>query len=404
MSASVEVTRVPASPGVIFVLTMLTALGQFASNVYIAAIPAIAIDFAATSSAVQVTLTAFLLTFGLSQVVFGPISDRFGRKPLLQFGAVIYVVGSFVCVAATSIEQLIAGRIIQAVGAGAALVAARALVRDSFSGRELTRVLATLTIAFAAVPGFSPLVGGLLQDFLGWEYIFLLTGMLGIAALIGSLTMLPETHHHRLHSLDIGIILEGYQAILHDKEFMRFTMACALIMSAMSAFFAGAPVLFIEHLNVSPTEFGFYPPIAVTGFVIGGVWVRRFASALSPAEICHRGLVILMAGALIMLTLPMLGVVHKHVINLAIVVYVSGLGVFVPAATAGALQRSPSRAGSASALLGSSQMVAGGLATMIVSATQPAFPVMAFPAIMLSVTGLAAIFFIRLDRRQEHVA
>ncbi|RMD63273.1 MAG: Bcr/CflA family efflux MFS transporter [Alphaproteobacteria bacterium] len=383
-----------ATPFMVMLLTALTALGQFASNIYLPALPAVARSLSVDMGRVQMTFTAFLAAFAFAQLMYGPLSDRFGRRPVLIFGILLYIAGSILCALAPAIGFLIAARILQAIGAAAGIVIARAVVRDVFDGPDLARVLALITIVFALVPGLTPLVGGILQDAFGWRAIFLATVALGLLVIAATALRLPESNLHPLPALRFGEAFSGYGAILKDPVFARYAVSSAFIIGAMSAFFAGSPAVYIETLGISATEYGFYPPLAVSGFIIGGAITRRLVRRVSYERITITGLAIMLVGASVMIGLPLVGLLHKHGLNLAIVIYVTGLGVFMPTAVAAALERFSDRAGSASAMVGFLQMAAGALSTAIVGVMQPSLPVLAFPAVMLCATVLGAFALI----------
>src|SRR5262249_11273981 len=164
-----------ARSGVIVLLTAMTALGQFASNVYLPALPAVAADFSAPMNQVQWTLALFLVVFALGQLVYGPLSDRFGRLAPLKLGLLVYLAGSIGAALAPNLAVLLACRAVQAAGGAAGVVIARAMVRDSFAGPALARVMALISIVFGLVPGLSPLVGGIATDLLDWRATFWLT-------------------------------------------------------------------------------------------------------------------------------------------------------------------------------------------------------------------------------------
>ena len=398
--APARATALTATGGMIALLAALSALGQFASNIYLPALPAVAWSLETDLPTAQATYGIFLAVFAVSQLAYGPLSDRFGRRPVLLWGLGIYLIGSMLCAVAPSIELLLIARAIQALGAGAGVVIARAVVRDSFDGAELARVLALITILFALVPGLTPLLGGITQDTLGWRAVFGVTLGLGLVVGVAALTSLPETNRSPSPQLNWRSVAADYAAVTGNRRYLGFALASACAIAAMSAFFGGSPAVFIGQLGVSPTEYGLYPPIAVSGFVIGGLIVRRTAGKLSPTRLAMIGLALMGAGATIALALPLLGLVHKHGFNLGIVTTVTGLGVLMPTAVAAALSEFPTRAGSASAFLGFSQMAFGAIATLIVGALQPALPLLAYPCVMAAsaVAGAGALLLARGTR------
>jgi MFS transporter, DHA1 family, multidrug resistance protein len=389
--------RLTASGSWIALLTALAAVGQFASNIYTPALPAIALDLRVGEGAVQLTLAVFLAGFAVAQLAWGPLSDRFGRRPAVLGGLVLFALGSAICAVSADLPTLLAGRAIQAVGAGAGIVVSRAVTRDSFDGDDLARVLALVSIAFALVPGLTPLIGGIVTDGLGWRSTFWLTLALGVVLAAVVLLRLPETNAGPAARLDPRAVAAAYAEVLSAPAFLAFAVPVSLVFGAMSAFFAGAPVLFVSHLGVSPSEFGLYPPLAVSGFILGGLATRRLIGGRPPAAIVGIGLALLVFGAAAMTLLPMLGIVHKHAYNATMVLHVTGLGIFMPVAIAEAMRPFRERAGTAAAALGFLQMAAGAGATVAVAGFAERAPELSFPVAMLAL-DLAALAAFALSK------
>lgn len=391
--------RLSATTGTVLLLAAMAAVGQFASNVYTPSLPAVAAELGVTSAAAQLTFAVFLATFAVAQLIYGPLADRFGRRPVLFSGLALFVIGTIGCAVAPTLEALIAARIVQAFGAAAGLVVSRAATRDSFEGPELAKTLAAVTIAFALVPGLTPLLGGVVQSLAGWRMIFWITLAAGIAVTVWSASKLPETLHNRSEPLSARRVASGYAIILQDRVFRGYALTAGLVFGAMSAFFAASPELFIGHLGVGPAEYGLYPPLAVSGFIIGGIVTRRLAGKVAPRRIAATGLAIMTVALITMTALPLLGLIHKHAFNAAMVLNVTGLGVFLPTAIAGALQRFPDRAGAAAAVQGFLQMSGGALGAFAVGFVQVGLPILAMPLTMLASLLLAWIAFATI--RQE---
>lgn len=375
---------------VVTLLAALSGLGQFAGNAYLPALPSVADDLMIGMPQVQWTMAVFLIGFALSQLIYGPLSDRHGRIRPLMVGLVLFLIGSIGSAMAGSLDTLLAARLIQGLGAGSGVVIARAIVRDSFEGAELARIMTLIAMIFALVPGFSPLVGGLVTGTVGWAAVFWLCALFGVVAMAGAMR-LPETNRDPLARMTIGVAVGGFREVAGNRTYLAFALPAALVIGSLSAFFAGSPAVLIDGLGISPVEFGFYPPIAIAGFFIGGGVARRLAGRWPPLRIVGLGLSVMLAGVVVMLLPVAAGLVHEWHISVAMVIHVAGLGLLMPTAVAAALSAVQRLAGTASAFLGFLQMAIGAAATLLVSVLQPTWPVLAFPAVMALCTGLAGL-------------
>ena len=387
--------KLAATTSTIFLLAGIAAVGQFASNIYTPSLPSVALDLGVSQGASQATLAVFLGAFAITQLVVGPLSDQFGRKPILLIGLAVFLVGTMLCSTAVDFSDLLFGRIVQGSGSAAGIVVSRAMTRDSFEGVELARVLAAVTIAFALVPGFTPLIGGFVEQMLGWRATFWITGALGLLLALIVIRTLPETlaSHRRVSPFTE---VAEYGAILRDPVFGPNALAVACAFASMSAFFSGAPAVLIGTLGVSPIEFGLYPPVAVSGFVIGGVITRRMAARVAARAMSVLGARIMLAGAVLLFLPPAFGLLNKFLINGAMVVHVTGLGILLPASIAAALQRFPKKAGAAAALQGFLQMSGGALGAASAAALMSALAELSFPTVMLLAATLAWLTASRL--------
>ncbi|TMU28559.1 multidrug effflux MFS transporter [Halomonas sp. ATBC28] len=390
----------PATRLSIVLLAGMAALGQFASNIYTPSLPAVAQEFVTTTASAQLTFVVFLAVFAAGQLVYGPVADRYGRRPVLFTGLALFLVGTAGCALAPTLDTLIAARVVQAAGAAAGVVVSRAATRDSFEGAELARAMAAVTIAFALVPGLTPLLGGLLQSVAGWRTIFWATFVFGAGVATLAVLKLPETLKERSPALNLKSVGSAYRIVLSDPVFLGNTVTVGFVFGSMSAFFSASPALFIDRLGVGPAEYGLYPPLAVSGFIIGGVAVRRFAGNVSSRRIALGGLGLMMSALALMLMLPLAGIVHKHVFNATMVLNVTGLGLFLPTAISAALQRHPSRAGTAASLQGFLQMAGGASGAFAVGLIQDGLPILALPLTMFICVTAALLLFINIPNEE----
>ncbi len=378
-------------------LSGLTALGQFATSVYLPSLPSIGRDFSASVQMVQLTLLAYLVCFAVFQLLWGPLADRFGRKPIVYAGIIGFVGGSAVSFLAPTIAVLIAGRALQAVGGSATIVAGRAIVRDTHSGGMLAQALAIITIIFSAAPALAPLIGGVLEVFFGWRSTFLAAAALGLILLAFVTSSLKETHRVRPASMSVQNVFDLYAPLLRSARFLGYVITSAFAMGGLYVFFSGGPQLFINELHVSPAEYGVYPTFTVLGFVAGGIIARRMTLRTSAPRLMTLGLLISLVGGALMLAFPMLKVIHPFVYNACMFVFVSGLGITLTIAIAEALRDFPERAGAASAMVGFLQIMGASLGTVLVGRLAH-IEFLAVPIAMVVMSVLGLVYFLAMSR------
>lgn len=348
----------------LFLLASFAALGSLATNIMLPAFPDMGRDLGSTAKELSATLGTFFVAFAIGQLFVGPLSDRFGRKRLVLFGLVIFVLGSAVCALATDLPQLIAGRIIQALGVCATSVLARAIARDLFDREQLGKALSLIMVAMAAAPGFSPLLGGAINSLLGWRASFWIVALLAVVVGIHYVLRLGETHAaQRRTPLSLGSVLRTYARLLGDLRFIAPALAVSLVIGSLYLFFALAPAILMEGLGFSPLQLALF--FASTVFVVfgAGLMTPRLARLWGTTRTARIGLVFALAGSLALL----LGPFEVYYFSVAMTVFLLGMGMINPLGTAIALQPFGAQAGAASALLGFLQMGCAALAIAVAS-------------------------------------
>lgn len=354
--------RVEFNGELLFLLAGLAALGALATNIILPAFPEMAVELGASVKDLSATLSGFFVAFALGQLVVGPLSDRFGRKWLVLGGLIAFVAGSAVCAMASTLPQLVSGRIIQALGACAASVLSRAIARDLFDGDKLARTLSLIMVAMAAAPGFSPLLGGAFNSLLGWRATFGLVGILALVLAAHYMARLGETHSADKRSAhSVPAILAGYKRLLCDRRFIAPALSVSLVIGTLYAFFSMAPAILMAGFGLSSLELGVF--FAATVFVVfaAGFLAPRLARRWGQVSVAHAGIVIALLGSLALLV----GKEDLLFFSLSLTVFLLGMGLINPLGTAIALHPFGSQAGAASALLGFLQMGCAALAVTL---------------------------------------
>lgn len=377
-------------------LTALSTLGLLATNLYLPSLPALAADLQVMPERIGMTLTLFLASLALSQLVIGPLSDRFGRRPVLVTGLALYVASSLACALAGSLDMLLLWRVLQAVGACAGVVLVRAIARDLFDGAALTRAMAVIATLMASAPGFSPLVGGLIETVWGWRGNFYFVALFGALCLALTLRWIGETNRQPTASIAFGAVTRNYARVLGNPLFLGPALATACALGALFAYFSASPHLIIEILGFSPLSFGLITAGTVFAVFAGGAAGPRLARRLGATLALALGMSLMTVGAAAMALLFQSGQVSLLSFLLPQLLFLFGLGIVNPVGTATALQPFPQIAGAASAMLGFLQMAGGTVGTLLLTVMPGSFP-LSLPATtgVLALLGLAALLLCR---------
>lgn len=385
-------------------LTTLVALGPLSTDLYLPALPTLARVFATDAARVQLTLSVFLAGFACAQLVYGPLSDRFGRRPVLLAGLVLYFLASLACIAAPSIEALIAARFLQALGACVGPVLGRAIVRDVWGEAEAARVIAYLGAAMSLAPLVGPTIGGVLTVAFGWQANFVLLALFSGVQTLAVARLLAESNRHRDPSaLRPGRLLANYGRLLADRRYVGYLLAFAFSYSALFAFISGSSFVLIGRFGLSPAAYGMCFGVVVLGYITGsstsGHLVRRYGADRLLLAGCWLGA---LAGALL-LALEVAGVRHLGAILGPMFLCTLGTGLVLPNALGRALAPYPTMAGVASALMGFAQMAIAALVGVAVghglAGTSTAQGGLALALAVALCTGLAPLAYLALVHR-----
>jgi MFS transporter, DHA1 family, multidrug resistance protein len=351
------------------ILGALTAIGPLAIDMYLPALPGIARELDVPIGAVQRSLASYFIGISFGQALYGPLSDRLGRKPALSIGLTIFVVASLGCAFTTSVTQLVVFRFLQALGGCAPLVVPRAVVRDYFDGRELVRMLSMLILVMMLGPILAPLIGGQLLVQFGWRSVFLVLAGYGLTWLVLAAWLLPESlrpDQRRRESL--AVIAATYLRILRDREYLAWVLSGGLVFAGLLAYISGASFVFIELFHVSPERFGLYFGANAIGLMIASQVNRYLAGRVSPEVIVRTALPIAVVAGVALVVDAYTGFGGFAGILVPLFCFIVCHGFTAPNTTALAMSPYGAVAGSASALLGTLQFVLGAASGTLVSA------------------------------------
>jgi DHA1 family bicyclomycin/chloramphenicol resistance-like MFS transporter len=343
----------PDSLAVAVLLTMVVALGPVSTDLYLPSLPAIRDALGTDEPNVQLTLSGFLVAFALCQLVHGPLSDRFGRRPVLIGGLFLYLAASVLCMLAPSIGWLVAGRFLQALGACVGPVVGRAVVRDVYGRERAAKVLAYMGAAMALAPAIGPVLGGLMQQWLGWQANFALMAVFGGAAVAGTLLLLAETNRHRNpEATRPGRLLANYRLLVGDRTYLGYVAMLTSGYAGLFAFISGSSFVFIDYHGLSETAFGFCFAAAVGGYMAGTLLSGRLSGRLRLERLATVGALLTAGAGTMLAVLGIAGIDSVAAILMPMAVYMAGIGFVMPNATAGAIGPFPAMAGAAAALAG----------------------------------------------------
>jgi DHA1 family bicyclomycin/chloramphenicol resistance-like MFS transporter len=345
---------------VIAFVAALFSLLAISSDLYLPALPALRGDLGASDAQAQLTLSALVLGFAAAQLVYGPLSDRFGRRPILLAGLAIFVAASVGAMLAPSIEALITARFLQGVGACSATVMGRAIVRDLFDPARGARALAQVFFLLGIAPLFGPLLGGYLTVWFGWRAPFAVLLTAGVVLWTASWRLLAETNRHLdPTATDLATLAANARRILSNRVFFGYAACFTCTYCGLFAFLSASAFVLIEVLGVPPQRYGLWFMLAVAGNMSGAYICSRLTHRLPLNRLLAIGATVTACGGLAMLGLALGGAAHPLAIIGPIAAYLFGHAFVSPVCMAAAVGPFPRMAGLASALLGFIQLATG---------------------------------------------
>ncbi len=385
-------------------LILLAALSTLSLNLFLPSLTNIAQDFQADYALVSLSIAGYLAITAALQLVIGPMSDRFGRRPVLLCGLSCFLVGSLGCLLASDIYSFLLFRALQgAVISG--WVLSMAMIRDTHNEGEAASLIGYVAMSMAIAPMLGPMIGGLLDEFFGWRASFALYSVMGLALLLLCWFDLNETN--RSPSATFAVQFKAYPELLGSRRFWGFALCAVFSTGAFYVFLAGVPLVAARQFSISPGVLGFYIGTITAGFAVGSFIAGRYSKRFARTTMMIGGRLIAVTGLTLGLILFLAGYAHGLTLFVATIFVGLANGISMPSVNAGAISMRPGLAGSAAGLLGASTVGAGALLTTFTGyLREQGDAAIGLLGIMLSCSALAlaaAIYVLIIDRREARL-
>lgn len=364
ISRSTSKTKAP-----LWLLVLITISGTLAMHMFVPALPDAARTFGASTAAMQMTISVYILGLAVGQLIYGPLSDGLGRRPMLIVGLSLYTVAGLAAALASGVQTLVAARLFQALGGCAGLALGRAIVRDRAQADEAVRDLALLNLMMMVGPGLAPLLGSGLTVVFGWRSIFLLLAALGGVTLLFTWRLLPETSRPT-GNISVAALVRDYALLLRSPRFMGFALGGGCATTSIYAFIAAAPFILSSQLHRSLHEVGLYLGLLMVGMSLGNALTRHLIRKVSLERLLIAANLVSMASAMTLLVVTLIGALTVADVMGPMFLFALGAGASSPAALTKALGVDSTLIGSAAGLYGFTQMAVGALCTFAVGIGQ----------------------------------
>ncbi|WP_340614206.1 MFS transporter [Xenorhabdus thailandensis] len=346
------------------IIVLLVAMGQFNNTLFIPSLPHMSAPLGASDSFLQLSVTLTLFAFGISQLIYGPLSDYYGRRPIVLIGLIIFLFGNFICFLATSGVVFLIGKVITGLGVGCVGPIARSIARDLSSGKNLLKLMGILVMFMSIFPAISPMIGGAIQGYFGWKMNFITLFIISSIFIIFLYLMLPETNENiklKDNIFNFSKMIRNYCELLLNGEFLRMALFNMFGYAAELVFLLSSSYVLQEHFHMSPQKFGLIPIIIVPCVMVGNFIVTKLSSRFNVYTICTIGISLILFGSVLMFFFS--EIMPSKVISFIIpmMVVALGEGIVTPCSTARCMDLYGKKAGYAGAAVGAIAMLGAGI-------------------------------------------
>lgn len=337
----------------LWLVTGCLMLQPLSTDLYLASLPGMATDFGVGPADVQHTLSLFVIGFGAAQLISGPLSDRYGRKPVMIGGLTLYLVSSIACAFAPGLAWLVAARFVQAIGCCTGVVVARAVIRDAYAPAEGARMLAKASSLLSLAPILGPILGGYLQAAFGWRAAFAALALAGLVTWLAAMRMMSESNAQPDGAaMRPGRLAGSYLEVARNPAFWAYALPGTLSYASIFAFISATPFVLIRVLGVPSQNYGYYFAAGVFGYLGGTLLCRRLIGRIGMQHTLERGTLVGLVGGLGFLAMALGGFASATLVVAAQFVVMLAHGINFPCAQAGSLAPFPEKAGAAAGLFG----------------------------------------------------
>jgi DHA1 family bicyclomycin/chloramphenicol resistance-like MFS transporter len=391
-------SRQPSRVLIIFLLGAFDTIAPLTIDMYLPAFSQMAAEFNTTTARISLSLTSYFVGLGIGQIFYGPLLDRFGRHKPLYAGMSLYIIACFGCALSTSVEMLIAFRFLQAMGGSVSLVGVRAMVRDHFTVEESPKIFSMMMLILSVSPLLAPSLGGLIVEWLRWEWIFVILAVIVVIILLVTYLFLPETYVPDASiSLKPGPMIRNFISICRNTQFLTYTSAASFSLGGLFIYLAGSTVILLDEFKVSPAFYAILFALQSVGLIVGNQLNIMLLKRYKSRQLFHFALTLQMLSAAVFLAGAWFGWYGVYTTIMFFFILLTCLGMTLPNGSAEGLAPFKKHLGSASALMGFLQTSIGGLVSALVGIfnAQGTLPV----AAMMFVSSFAAWVVLQIGRR-----